>query len=328
MGKKLKSVAKNFFVRTTGIVPYRLFARKEDAIKSLKSLVRFKQWPIFHLVTIETSSYCNRKCYTCPVSEFPRDKMYMPQEMFTKITADLVQIGFSGIIHLHFYNEPLADRTILEKVEHIANRLPKAQIRMNSNGDFLTSNLLKKLVLAGLDELYITQYDGKINTRIVDISANASNLEEDVLIVRVKSDFTGNRAGLLSNIVVSEPILADCNRPSHQLIINCRGDVVICCNDYLGKLVLGNVAESSLIAIWNSKQFVSIRRLLRMKKRNLLELCKNCNFLGDIYDCRDLTANEIEAFNRSVQQQNPIKKIFPQLFINSLDRLRMHELDS
>jgi GTP 3',8-cyclase len=324
-GKRLKKTAKELFVRGTGIEPYRLFARKENLLNNLEALIQFRR-PIFHWLTIETSTYCNRKCHACPVSTSPRNKLYMPENMFMKIVGDLVRMKFTGIIHLHLFNEPLADKTIFEKVKILSNKLPMAQIKMNSNGDFLTNKLLSKLALAGLDELYITQYDGEVTKRTLEVLAKASDAEKDVLTVRVKSNFVGNRAGLLNNVVVEEPILADCNRPSHQLIINCSGDIVICCNDYFGKVVFGNVTENGLLDIWRSEQFESIRRLLRMRKRNKIELCKSCNFFGDIYGCRDLTSGQINAFNKIVRQRNTMNRIVPHLLMNSLDRLRMHKL--
>lgn len=317
-----RGVNKVFFA-ITGIKPYRFLLRKENAKKSLVSLARFRQFPIFHWVQIETSTYCNRKCHGCPVSLFPREKAFMSDETFTKIVDDLSGLRFSGVIHLHSFNEPLADRTIVEKVRLISKSLPNAKIKMNSNGDFLTLKLLKQLVSAGLGELYVTQYDGKISDRLLKILDKTGNREREILAVRVKSDldFVGNRAGLLGNVAVYEPMLADCNRPSNHLVINYKGDVVICCNDYLGEMFFGNVMETSLLDIWSCEKFKSIRRLLRLKMRNRIELCRRCNFYGDIYSYRDLTEEEIRRFNFNVRLRKGKRGMIPQRLANALDIL-------
>ena len=322
-----KSAIKKLSVRITGVELYRFILRKENAKKSLAAFVRFRQFPMFHWVQIEASTYCNRKCHGCPVSVFPREKDFMSDETFTKIVDELSGLKFSGTIHLHSFNEPLADRTIVEKVRFISKRLPKAQIKMNSNGDFLTLKLLRQLFSAGLEEISLTQYDGKVSERLHKILDKAGNRERAIIKVRVKSDFdfVGNRGGLLGNVVVCEPILADCNRPSSQLVIDYKGDVVICCNDYLGEMSLGNVMEASLLDIWNCKRFKSIRQSLKLKRRDRIELCRKCNFYGDIYEYQDLTLAEIRKFNFEVRLQKGRRPMIRKLFPNSLDIFRGHD---
>jgi radical SAM protein with 4Fe4S-binding SPASM domain len=324
MKREVGAHAKRFFFRATGIEPYRLSARKDSTKENLSTFFRLRSWPMFHWVTVETSTFCNRKCLNCPVSAFPRDTKFMSERIFTKIIEDLGRIRFQGIIHLHWYNEPLADRTITEKIRVISKKVPRARIVINSNGDFLTSRLLRELALTSLNELYITQYDGEISRHILDILEKAEDWERQIVKVRAKSNFVGNRAGLLSQTVVNEPLLAGCNRPSNQLIINYKGDAVICCNDYLGKVTLGNVGKTSLLGIWKCEQFKSIRRLLTAKRRDRITLCKSCNFLGDIYDCRDLTSNEIRKFNEKVRLRNSKSRLVPVMLENRLDILRCH----
>jgi GTP 3',8-cyclase len=317
---------KKAFFAITEIELYKLVIRKSNAIKSIRALLRFRQWPMFHWIQIETSTYCNRKCHGCPNATFPREKDFISDETFTKIIDDLVGLKFSGIIHLHSFNEPLADRTIVEKVCLISKRLPKARIEMNSNGDFLTLKLLSQLASAGLGELYVTQYDGKVSDRLLKILEKAGNREREILAVRVKSDsdFVGNRAGILNNVTISEPILGGCNRPFNQMVINYKGDVIICCNDYFGKEVLGNVENDRLLDIWSCHRFKTIRRLLRMKRRNCIELCRSCNFMGDIYSYRDLSDSEIRELNMKVRLKDGNWKILPKILKGSVDILRAH----
>lgn len=66
----------------------------------------------------------------------------------------------------------------------------------------------------------------------------------------------------------------------HVLItfnILCNGNVILCCNDYNDRIILGNVKESSIKEIWNGKKFQEIRAAL-YKDYNKVSICKNCNF--------------------------------------------------
>ena len=58
-----------------------------------------------------------------------------------------------------------------------------------------------------------------------------------------------------------------------SLFILWNGDVTICCMDFDGKIIVGNVNDTDLLDIWTSKRFNRLR-LLHLK--NKLSLCKNC----------------------------------------------------
>ena len=55
----------------------------------------------------------------------------------------------------------------------------------------------------------------------------------------------------------SQPIFgcADKDRPIQAMHILLNGDCVICCNDWVSEVVLGNVKESTLAEIWNSDTY-------------------------------------------------------------------------
>lgn len=164
--------------------------------------------------------------------------------------------------------------------------------------------MLRDLVSAGLNDLLVTQYDGKVHKHILRILEDASEQEKKVLHVRLAPKFIGNRGGTLNNTIITEPLLADCYLPSHQIFINYIGDVLICCNDYYGKVVVGKIGQNSLMDIWNGHEFRKIRRLLKSKRRDQIELCKGCNDTGDIYNNRLLTSDKVIKFNSKVRNRN------------------------
>ncbi len=67
-----------------------------------------------------------------------------------------------------------------------------------------------------------------------------------------------------------------CTRLMKQAYILFNGDMVICCTDYSRQMVLGNMVESSVQAIWNGEQAVTYRRAYLNHKFDELVLCKDC----------------------------------------------------
>ena len=73
----------------------------------------------------------------------------------------------------------------------------------------------------------------------------------------------------------SSQILLRCDDPDNPLVIDAEGNVVVCANDYLGRVKLGNIGESRLLDIWKSQKFTDIRRGLR-NQHYTLPICLSC----------------------------------------------------
>ncbi len=87
------------------------------------------------VVNLELSTYCNRKCSYCPMSFFPREQEFMPMDLLNQILSQLKEIHYAGAIMLNFYNEPLLDSHLADKIRIIREQLPHVWIAFNSNGD-------------------------------------------------------------------------------------------------------------------------------------------------------------------------------------------------
>jgi len=93
-----------------------------------------------------------------------------------------------------------------------------------------------------------------------------------------------NRAGSIPQFVseLSEPLEKMCVRPFRAFMINWRGDAYICCNDYYGDAVFGNVMEKSIEQLFNDPRYHAYRIKLQNKDRNIL-LCDKCDYTGGFY---------------------------------------------
>ena len=111
------------------------------------------------LVEIETFSYCNRRCWYCPNSFIDRfsHNTFMAKNIYNQILADLASIDYDGEITFSRYNEPLADRRILDRIR-LAKTMTNATLRTHTNGDYLTPLYLDELYQAGLRKIYVQVY--------------------------------------------------------------------------------------------------------------------------------------------------------------------------
>jgi len=103
---------------------------------------------LLKIVSLETMTTCNQKCYFCPVSIAPREDESMPDELFASIVNQLTtyRSTIEGVF-LQSYNEPTLDRRFVEYVSALfAAGLPVAVL---SNGSGLTPKKADALMAAG-----------------------------------------------------------------------------------------------------------------------------------------------------------------------------------
>lgn len=107
------------------------------------------------VVSLEAHSVCNQACYFCPVATAPREKQFMPTELYERIVAELSAFRdtIEGVC-MNNYNEPTVDRRFVQQVATLkAAGLPPAVL---SNGSGLTPGRVDSLVgLGGLRYLSV-----------------------------------------------------------------------------------------------------------------------------------------------------------------------------
>lgn len=107
------------------------------------------------IVSLETLTTCNQKCYFCPVSIAPREDYAMTDALFARIVDELTAFrGTLESVFLQSYNEPTLDRRFLDQCRTIMNAgLPVAVL---SNGSGFTPAKTDALIdMGGLRYLCI-----------------------------------------------------------------------------------------------------------------------------------------------------------------------------
>ncbi len=103
---------------------------------------------LLKIVSLETMTTCNQKCYFCPVSIAPREDESMTETMFASIVDQLTAYRpmLEGVF-LQSYNEPTLDRRFVDHCRALfAAGLPVAVL---SNGSGLTAAKADALLSAG-----------------------------------------------------------------------------------------------------------------------------------------------------------------------------------
>jgi len=117
-----------------------------------------------------------------------------------------------------------------------------------------------------------------IKTRVIDAEAAVAYWKSR----GVESKYTvlENRGGNLPEFdslnLGSKRVFKDCTRLFKHAYILFNGDMVLCCTDYYQTMILGNVADSSIEAVWNSPRATKIRRDFLRGDFSENPLCRDC----------------------------------------------------
>jgi 8-amino-3,8-dideoxy-alpha-D-manno-octulosonate transaminase len=230
---------------------------------------------LFSSISIETFGHCNRACTFCFVNHerFPaRDDGVMDEQVWTKIIDELATVRFAGRISPYFYGEPLLDKRLDRLLAYARARCPYATIHINTNGDFLTPERVRALVRAGVDGFHVTDYELESQPRLRELASAFPYW----ISLRHGLD-PKNRAGMMlqiHNTRADDP----CPRPSEQIVINWKGQVVLCCCDSYARHVFGNARERSVLGIWYGDELEATRQVLaRPGGRRKSDMCRGCD---------------------------------------------------
>jgi radical SAM protein with 4Fe4S-binding SPASM domain len=69
-----------------------------------------------------------------------------------------------------------------------------------------------------------------------------------------------------------------CTHPWSIFVITWNGEVLPCCRDFGSEYVLGKMdGENGCLGIWNNEKIISLRKALKEKKPQEINICKNCD---------------------------------------------------
>ncbi len=275
-------------------------------------------------VSLEAHTVCNQACYFCPVAYAPREKYFMPTELYESIVdkLSLYKETIEGVIMIS-YNEPTIDPRFLDQVRLIRDAgLPPAAL---SNGSGLTPGKTDGLLaLGGLRffsvnistlnrEKYAKDRGGDHLVQVLknlDYAKDKPIAEDMDMVVlgtgdeQHKQDFealqerfagslfevkyfeVNDRAGILDvgiKVDASKQKLKGCSligsRPLQHLHINPYGECILCCQDYSGHHVVGDLREQDVAEILRGDELRKMRRwTYGLDEAPDDFICRSCEF--------------------------------------------------
>jgi hypothetical protein len=115
------------------------------------------------MVELEQHSYCNRKCWFCPNNFIDRrgPVKFLDAGVYIQILNDLASIDYDQIISFSGNCEPFSQPVFPQRVRAARELLPDAFLMTNTNTDYLTTRLVHKAALAGLNVIKAQLYFDK-----------------------------------------------------------------------------------------------------------------------------------------------------------------------
>ena len=259
-------------------------------------------------------------CPTGKASTAHAPRGTMPMALFRKIVdgiaADDVAIGHVGF---GLFGDGLVDPLVVERARYLRDRLPDAPLSVNTNGaaynparhaglyDLITSLALhcESLTPATYDRLMaplraknvfpkyeaiLRDFPGKVRVSVPVSRANLDELNDvrewfmrrgarevsfDPLSSRCMEDLT------LFNALSLEPARIRCSAAvTNDLIVDCDGAVVPCCNDFAREQPIGNLAIESFRETMTNLARRQFAGAMQMGAHDEIPLCTRC--FGDV----------------------------------------------
>jgi radical SAM protein with 4Fe4S-binding SPASM domain len=252
-------------------------------IKYLKNYYRANsRFPLFNQVLIETRTDCNQKCKFCPQYYNKKQLGVMSWNIFTTIINQLSEINFSGRLALFLSNEPLLEDRLFNMIEYIRKKNSNIFIDITTNGVLLDEKMITDLFSCGLDNIIINDYrpdreiyPNKISKNLIPIVEKFRFNPKFNYVHRSTNENLSNYAGNTKQNQNSNNSLGFCNFPFRKLTISYKGNVLLCCNDYLYQTNFGNILDKNIIDIWYSDEYNHYRH--NLLNNNRIGLCEKCN---------------------------------------------------
>lgn len=281
--KKIRAAAETLFLRRAKLVRRLLVRTGRDRA------------PLPEIIQVESTNLCNARCVFCPRDLMERKQGVMDMGLYRKILDETSALGIPSV-RLHNYGESLIDRQLVEKIRY-AKSAGIREVSLISNGSLLTTDLARAFVEAGLDAINISvdaagketfertrlglKYDrvmenieglvlarrelGARRPRLIlsfvrqDNSADEQAFIEKWTRVADKVHVTDlhNWAGTLH---ARSDVRFPCYRPWLTFTVLWDGRVSLCCADFDGKVILGDLRTQTIAEVWNGERFLAARR--------------------------------------------------------------------
>lgn len=235
-----------------------------------------RSWDLPAIVLIEVNTDCNRSCSYCSNHVFPKPRQLMEEGVFQKVIDDLAEVDYRGRVALHQSSEPLLHPNLEGLMAYSDDKLPKAELAVYTNGDFLDRDRFDRLNEAGVDTWIVTQHGSNIPKPLEKLLTGLTPAEQKkVTFQTIWQNKLYNRTvpGLIPE---EQRIIPDpCFTASYHMQVLVDGSVPQCSMGFAGENIFGNVKDRGLLEIWRDPEFKTFRADVGHRKFEL-DVCQRC----------------------------------------------------
>lgn len=242
---------------------------KTRAIQAYNSLRHLRLQSLPEIISIETSTACNRRCIYCPQGHAPIKQQVMTPELWYTCLYRLAELRWKSLVYLTHYNEFTLLPDCSRYVKELASLGCKPVIY--SNGD--RPERLLECLNAGAQRLYITKHPPTNENWLPNLQPVIKLGGHRVKMQELK--VLHSHAGRLPDDAFIRPKYTQksCVVPVNGVVVGVNGNIALCRLDYGTKHNFGDIRKDSLLEIW--KRMAPLRSRLR-KGEPVTDLCRNC----------------------------------------------------
>ena len=143
---------------TRGKLAYKRDLYRYLAATYLRFLTTGKCLDYPFVLHIQTQSFCNGQCSTCPYPVVSKnlEQGTMEWQLFDKLANESVPASLLTRVRFELQNEPLLDSRIFNWIKHFKSLNPKKRCLLVTNGELLNKYSLQEIMQANLHHLYIS----------------------------------------------------------------------------------------------------------------------------------------------------------------------------
>ncbi|MDB4128681.1 radical SAM protein [bacterium] len=258
---------------------------------------------MFKYLQIETTTFCNAKCWFCPNHLVP--KRHMDMDLIRSIVDSTRGLG---LVYRPFgLGDPLVDTRMPEICRYIKQDRT-ARVEIHTNGEPMTEKM----------ELNIAPYVDTVRFSIDGFTPETFDISRGIDFDRVYTNarrFMLNNPGIDTQVRMidatgkeaekknyleywngikpgcaeitslyqhphedqTESLNKPCAKTTDEAFIYVDGSVHLCPWDFGNRTPVGDVNQSTIVDIWRSQQYTAIRQTLAQGRRCDISLCSRCN---------------------------------------------------
>ena len=256
---------------------------------------------------------CFQSDEALPVSKTTKVPL-MTMDTFKKIVDECARYRLPAL-KLSWRGEPMLNRNFTEMLRYAKSK-GILEVTSLTNGTLMDETICRQIVDAKMDQLIISidgftketyekirvgaDYDvvlnnvknligirGKLKKPFIRLQYTESDINRhetmefyqywknrvDEISISYCQDFGSPEKNSPENVPIHEYC---CQQPFQRLVIMTDGNVCVCATDIIGSLIIGNIHDSSIKELWNSKKINEIRVKHKTRQSYHINMCRIC----------------------------------------------------